>query len=672
MENIKIRGNSMKFTRRMKASMLLIMLLCVLCVSSVLAEETKEKQEKSETVKLLFTHDMHSHLDTFKVKKKGEKTKDVGGFAKMKTMIEEKRTENPDTLVLDAGDFSMGTLYQTISETEAPELTLMGKMGFDVTTLGNHEFDYRSKGISNMLNVAAKNKREDTSISFPELVSANIDWEKNTDKEDKELRAALENYGSRPYVILDRNGVKIGIYGVLGQEAEDYAPESGIDFDNIVDTSKEIVKQLKKEGADMIVCLSHSGTNEDQSKSEDEILAKKVPEIDVIVSGHSHTKLEKYIQVGETYVVSSGRYGEFLGEIDLVSSGDRWKVKNYKMNRLDDTVPSDETILEELEIYKKDINRVYLKRFGYTFDQVLAENDVEFTQMDDFGEEVEEDPLGSIIADSYIYAVQQEEGKNYETVAAAFTPSGTIRDTLQKGEITVSDAFSVCSLGIGADRIVGYPLVSVYLTGKELKTAAEIDVSISPIMTVAQLYPSGMRWTYNSNRMILNRVTGVKLQSDIENTGAKLSETVEDKKLYRVVAGLYSAQMLSSVEDTSMGLLKITPKDKNGEPIKDFEKHIIYDRGGAELKEWYALASYLDSFDENKEGISVIPQRYAKAEGRKVDTDNKNIVELLKNPNKFFFMICGIVLLLAVIIVLLVRWIVKWYTKKHARKRKDG
>lgn len=655
----------MKFMKRMKAAMLLIILLCILCVNSVLAKDAKEKQEKSEEVKILFTHDMHSHLDTFKVKKGDGETKEVGGFARMKTMIAEKRKENPGTLVVDAGDFSMGTLYQTISETKAPELTLMGKMGFDVTTLGNHEFDYRSKGISNMLNVAAKTKKEDTSFSFPELVSANIDWEKNIDKEDREFRDALENYGSKPYVILERNGVKVGVYGVLGEEAEDYAPESGIEFDSIVDTSKEIVKQLKDEGADLIVCLSHSGTNEDKSKSEDELLAEKVPEIDVIVSGHSHTKLDEYIKVGDTYVVSSGRYGEFLGEIDLVPSGDRWKVANYKMNRLDDTVPADDTILAELETYKKTIDETYLKRFGYTFDQVLAENDVEFTQMDDFALEVGEDPLGSIISDSYIYAVKQAEGEDYEPVAAAFAPSGTIRDTLQKGEITVSDAFNVCSLGIGADRIAGYPLVSVYLTGEELKTAAEIDVSVSPIMTVAQLYPSGVKWTYNSNRMILNRVTEVMLDDGVS------LEAPEDDKLYRVAAGLYSAQMLGSVEDASMGLLKITPKDKDGNPVKDFEKHIIYDRNGAEVKEWYALASYLESFDENESGISEMPDRYEKAEGRKVDTDSKNIAELLKKPNKFFFIICGIALFVIIIIVLLVRWIVKWYTKRRAKKRKD-
>ena len=103
--------------------------------------------------------------------------------------------------------------------------------------------------------------------------------------------------------------------------------------------------------------------------------------------------------------------------------------------------------------------------------------------------------------------------------------------------------------------MAGYPLVSVYLTGEELKTAAEIDVSVSPIMTTAQLYPSGIRWTYNSNRLILNRVTDVRLNADVDTDGEELSGTIEDDKLYRVVAGLYSAQMLGTVEDTSTNFL---------------------------------------------------------------------------------------------------------------------
>lgn len=662
--------------KRMMSAMLLIMMICIICVSSVVAKEEKEKGG----VTLLFTHDMHSHLDAYKVEsKKGEDFAMVGGLAKMKTLVDEKRGENPATFLLDGGDFSMGTLYQTIYETEASELLTMGKMGYDATTFGNHEFDYRSEGAANMLRSAVKHAAEDPEIKLPVLVSSNIDWNKNTSKENKEVRDALEEYGSTPYAVIEHGGARIGVFGVLGVDAAECAPESGLVFEDIVETSKVMVEKLKKEKVDMIVCLSHSGTFDDPEKSEDEILAKEVPEIDVILSGHTHTKLKDYIQIGDTYVVSSGCYAKYLGEIKMISKENgRWQIDEYKLNHLGEKVQEDKAITERLAAYKNQINEQYLSRFGYTFEQVLAKNDVKFTQMDQFAEKLEEDALGSIIADSYIYAVQQAEGDQYTPVAVAVTPSGTVRDTLQKGELTVSDAFNVCSLGIGADRIPGYPLVSVYLTGKELKTAAEIDISVSPIMTTAQLYPSGMHWTYNSNRMMLNRVTDVSLVPDVKQPEGYAGDygELQDDQLYRVVAGLYSAQMLGAVEDTSMGLLKVTPKDENGNKIEDFEKHIIHNKDGAEVKEWYALASYLESFRENDEKISQIPQRYAEKEGRKVDTDSKNIIELLKKPNKFFAIICGAAVLAILIVVLAVRLIVKLvskcYTKKHVTRQSEN
>ena len=230
--------------KRMRTAMLIVMAFCLLCITSVVAGDREKK------IDILFTHDVHSHLDCFKVKKSGEKTKTVGGFARMKTLIDEKRKEDPGLLLLDGGDFSMGTLYQTINRTEAAELTMMGRLGYDAVTFGNHEFDYRSNGLSEMLISAVKNKEEDASLTLPMLLSANIDWEKNKDQEDQKLREAMELYGAKPYTILERNGVKIGIYGVLGQEAEDFAPESGIDFDPIVDTSKKIVKELRSRGRD--------------------------------------------------------------------------------------------------------------------------------------------------------------------------------------------------------------------------------------------------------------------------------------------------------------------------------------------------------------------------------------------------------------------------------------
>lgn len=652
----------MIFRKRVMTAALTVIMTCSLSVSSVWAEDTKEDE-----VQILFTHDMHSRLDEFQ--SEGEM---IGGAARLKTVIDAKRAENEATFVLDGGDFSMGTLFQTIFETQAAELTMLGRLGYDATTFGNHEFDYRSAGVVHMFESAMENAKEDESLKLPQFLIANIDWEKNSDADDLAIKAVLEEYGSTAYTIIERGGVKVGVFGVMGQDAEDCAPESGIDFDSIIDTSKVIVEKLQKEGAELIVCLSHSGTSEVEEDSEDQQLAKAVPEIDVIISAHTHTELAEPIIEGSTVIASAGDYGRYLGEIDLISDGDgRWSLANYQLNAMDESVEKDVDIAEEVEAYKEAIDAEYLNQFGYTANQVIAKNTVSFTQMSEFGKVLEEDSLGNLIADSYVYAVREAEGDDYEPIALAVTANGVVRDTFQTGEITVSDAFNVSALGIGADGIVGYPLVSVYLTGAELKVVAEIDASVSSLMSAAQLYPSGMRWVYNPNRLILNRVTEVGLTpAAFEETGIIYQndmEEIDDDKLYRVVSGLYSAQMLGAVEGKSKGILSVTPKDAEGNVITDFEAHIIHDQAGNEVKEWYALASYIDSFPENEEGISVIPKRYSKTEGRKLEQASKNPIQLLKNPNKIAMVVYAAIVVLLLVIVLIIR---VCYTKWQYRKKK--
>lgn len=632
--------------------------------------------ETGDRIQILFTHDLHSHLDPFDVE--GEES---GGFARLKTLIDDKRydaeTQGIATLLLDGGDFSMGTLYQTIFEKEAPELTLLGYMGYDAATFGNHEFDYRSIGVSNMLNAAISNEetiapserflpgnsdqvsetRSDYSISrafLPEIVISNIDWEINTSDDNLLVKSALEKYGAKEYVIIEKNGIKAGIFGLMGDDAEACAPESGIDFGEITEAAKETVAKIKEEGADLIICLSHSGVWDDETKSEDEILAKAVPEIDLIVSGHTHTRLDVPITHGDTHIAATQEYGKFLGEIDLVrAETGRWEVENYKINPIDASIGEDPFIKSKVDEYKAMINTEYLAQFGYEYDTFLAVNNVGFTPIAQFGKVHEEDTLGSIIADSYIYAVKQAEGESYETVYATVAPNGTIRDTFPKGDITVWEVFNVASLGIGPDRIVGYPLVSVYLTGAELKTIAEVDVSVTALMSAAQLYPSGIRWDYNPNRLILNKVTNVEL---VDENGQ--AQPIEDDRLYRSICGLYSAQMLGSVTDLSYGLLSVTPKDKDGNPITNYEDHIVYDQNGNELKEWYALASYFESFPVNEDGVPEVPDTYAQPEGRKLADDDSSIGAILKAPNKIMKMIYAVIVAVVVVIVLIIYGIV--------------
>ena len=104
----------------------------------------------------------------------------------------------------------------------------------------------------------------------------------------------------------------------MGEEAASNAPMAGVTFLNPIEEAKRVVEELQEEQVDMIVALSHSGTKEDKDQSEDEALAKAVPEIDLIISGHSHTTLEDALVVGETIIVSGGEYGEKLGKVILL------------------------------------------------------------------------------------------------------------------------------------------------------------------------------------------------------------------------------------------------------------------------------------------------------------------------------------------------------------------
>lgn len=623
----------------------LLMLLAV-----VIPQMNVWAKEEEKSVDLMFLHDTHSHLSPFTTVE-GNKSVTMGGFARIKTLIKEQMKENPDTLLLDAGDFSMGTLVQVVYEEEAAELRMLGELGIEATTLGNHEFDYKAKGLANMLNTAVNSGE-----SLPSMLLCNMDWDAMKTAgmtEDQQLIwDAFENYGVKDYTVIEKDGIKIAVIGVFGEDAEKCVAQCPVVFKDPVESVKETVAEIKKnETVDMMVCISHSGTSENEEKSEDEILAKAVPELDVIISGHTHTKLDEPIQHGNTYIVSCAEYGKYLGDISFTQKEDgRWQLEAYELIPITEEIPEDEETKNAVDHFMSMVDEKYLSKFGFTKDQVLCTNEVSFSAQDDLGSLHTELNLGSIIADAYTYAAEQADTGDDNPVMVTVAPAGTIRDTYALGNITVENVFNSFSLGIGEDGIPGYPLISVYLTGEELKLAAEIDASISDLMTVARLYTDGLCWHYNPNRMILNKTTDVYLR---DSDGNRIE--LENNKLYRVVTDFYTSQMLGGVTDMSYGLLSIVPKFADGTPIENYEDAVIV-TDGKELKAWDAIARYMLSFeDTDGDGMPNVPQTYASLEGRKVVEDSKNILDLIAKPNKFFFMITGIVIVLVVLLLLLCR-----------------
>ena len=658
--------------------------LMLMSLLSVPAAATEPLAVMSETT-ILFTHDMHSHF----LPVENADGSESGGYARLKTAIDQEKAKHPDALVLDGGDVSIGTLIQTLYTTQAAELRTMGAMGYDATTMGNHEFDHKGTGFAEMLNAAVDSRNKTMSIylqsdtdamakmaakyqreygpgtmTLPAILCAN--YKPAADNPDRDfIQQAMDNYGVQETMLIQRGGVTYGLFGLTGVDSDDCAPTSGFTLEDPAVAARRCVESLKQQGAEFIICLSHSGTDSDPPKSEDELLAKNVEGIDVIISGHTHTKLEVPIVVNNTYIVSAKQYSEYLGSITLqrISDGSV-RLADYRLIPIDETIEADPDIAAMVEQWKDMVGQTYLGRYGLTYDQVLTTTD--FTLSTPRSGVQENNALGSLVADAFQWAMDNlaaEDGYTGHTVTV--TADGVLRAALRAGEITVSDAFDVLSMGVGEDGTSGFPLVAVYLTGRELKAAMEVDASVTPIMPAAQLYMSGVGYSFNTHRMFFNRVTtGYLAEPAYANdyTASGLAE-IKDDQLYRVVTGMYSAQMLGTVKDKSMGLLSLVPKDAQGNPVTDFTTCIVYDKSGNELKEWYALAAYLRNFGED--GIHEWYSQMGKGTGTKfVSTGFR---DLFTNLNWISYLVMGLALLVILLVTLIVRLILCRIRRKKSK-----
>lgn len=546
--------------KRLSALVLAILIACALAIPA-LAET-----QPADTLTVLFTHDTHDHFYP--------DAADVGGHTRLATLLNQEREKAGNTTItVDAGDFSMGSFFQTVYATDAPELRALGYMGYDVVTFGNHEYDYRPQGLANML-AAAKASGD----PLPAIVQANYKTAK--DPSAQVAVDAMDNFPVTDYTVIERDGLKIAVFGVMGVDSDECAPMSGMVLEPLVEAAQRVVNEIReKEKPDFLICLSHSGTED--GKGEDYELAEKVKGIDLIVSGHTHTTLPEPIVVNGTYIVSCGPYTRNLGKITLSKTAGEATGNSFALEHelipIDSSITPDPGMEKLAQGFKELVDANYLAGYGLTYDQVLANSGTDFTIPQ----------TGDLIGEAYIATVREIEGENYDPIAFAVAPDGVIRDRIRTGAVTTANVFDILSLGVGADGTPAYPLVSVYLTGKDLKNAFEVDASVSALMPAATLYGAGSFWHYNPNRMFLDRVTACEITTD------GIAGAIDDDKLYRVVADLYSGQMLATVKEKSFGLLSITPRNADGTEVTDFEDCIIHDAEGNEVKAWYALARYL-------------------------------------------------------------------------------
>ena len=256
----------------------------------------------TKKITILHTNDVHSHIDAFPAT--DGKYPNLGGVAKRATLVESIRQENPNTLLLDAGDIFQGTPYFNYYGGEL-EFKLMSKLKYDATTIGNHDFDNGTDGLFTQLPHA----------NF-DFISANYDF-KNTIMDGKTL----------PHKVFVKDGIKIGVFG-LGVELQGLVDKrlyKETVYLNPIEIAQEQTRILKDDlHCDLIICLSHLGYayRNKPYKVCDLTLAKQTKDIDLIIGGHTHTFLDEPTRVSnsagkETLVNQVGCYGVNLGRVDF-------------------------------------------------------------------------------------------------------------------------------------------------------------------------------------------------------------------------------------------------------------------------------------------------------------------------------------------------------------------
>jgi UDP-sugar diphosphatase len=581
---------------------------------------------------ILHTNDEHSALSPTPLVDYAseESNPSLGGYARLAQAVKDiraaKGAANEPVLLLSAGDYLGGSPYSWLALTgKAPDLTIMNRIGYDAVIIGNHEYDYGPELLAQYLQTAG----------YPEANEHTILLASNT---LPPAGHALNDLGIQKTAVLNLpNGLKVGLFGLIGIDAVNVAPYAEpVEFADQAETARSMVAALKKEGVDIIVALSHSGEDEDAD------LVRAVPGIDVIVGGHTHVFLEEPIIEGETIIVQAGENLKYLGNLELAynPSTGKLRIRNPETGKLYG-IPLDASIPEEPEIAAlvaedtADLNALVAEMTEGRFTDI-AETVVWSGFPVPNTPVLQETPFANFVTDAMRLVAEEATG---ERVHLAVQANGVLRGSINPGtcpwsedKVSFYDLAYLVALGSGPDGKAGYPMVSVYLTGQELRRIFEVQVLLAELMGDTYfLQISGARMTYDPGRAVLLTVpfldlpipTTMAVLSGELYAGEGIQDTEEyvkikkrDQELYHVVTDYYIAAFLPMAGEL-LPSLELVLKDKAGNPIENIDEAIIY-RNGRELKVWQAVLEYAAAQPLNSQGHPQIPSYYADTAGRLV------------------------------------------------------
>jgi 5'-nucleotidase / UDP-sugar diphosphatase len=570
--------------------------------------------QAGKKIVILHTNDMHSRVTGFgpesaytPLSVNDDKT--IGGFARIAAIIRSEKEKLPEnTLAIDAGDFLMGTLFHTVEAETGFQLPLMKKMGYDIVSLGNHEFDFGTSKLTEIVRSSLKRG------ALPEILLSNAVFSKK-DKGDDSLEELYSEDIIKRSLVLTRDGIKIGFFALLGINAADVAPyASPLTFEKQTAYAEKAVKELKKQKCDMIICLSHSGLTKGSNgawEGEDVDLAKKVDGLTLIISGHTHTKLEKPLVINGIPIIQAGEYGEFVGKIVLSpdSISFKYKMESYELIPVNDKIQGNAEINELVERQKINITGYILEPFGLDYNKPVTETN-SILECNEQGN-LEESNLAPLVADAINYYLNKHSSKGADV---SMVSAGVIRDKMMPGIQSVPDLFRIMPLGSGKDKVPGYAFSRLYVTGRELKNIIEILLVAHKSNTDYFCYYSGLKVMYNPRKGLLkkiNKISLVKPGKDDE----EIDLSKGNKTLYSVTANSYMLEFIGIIRKKTMGMVNVVPKDSEGKRVTDMKTAIVDVNeemaGVQEGKEWLALLEYLSQMkDLNGNGIPDLEPKY--------------------------------------------------------------
>ncbi|MCD5324902.1 MULTISPECIES: 5'-nucleotidase C-terminal domain-containing protein [Pontibacillus] len=505
----------------------------------VMADEGTETPD-TISAQLLLVNDLHGkidHEDAFDVDGDGEEDA-VGGIQYLASYIEDREAENPNSLLVHSGDMVGGSPIVSSYFQDEPTVEIMEEMGFDVGTLGNHEFD---EGVKEMLRMINGGEHPDGTedydgIDFP-MVAANVQY-----KDTKEL--VID-----PYTIEEVAGQKIGFIGVVTRETPSMIVSEGNENVEFTDESEAInkyVPELKEQGVEAIVVLAHNpGYQEGDTLTGDaaEIANKVDDEVDIIMAAHNHT--ENNAIVDDKLIVQAYSYGTAFADVDIEidpETGDIVDKSAEVITNVQMNVEPDPEVSEILNKYEELVKPIK--------EEVVGQAAVDLEGGYGVRGEVGDNALGNLIADGMIEAMDAD---------FSLMNGGGIRDDVSAGEITWGDLFDV--------QPFGNVLNSVELTGEDLEKVlnAQLSEEYGPDVSVG-----GFEYTWNG---ATNEVVNMKLP---DGTPVKKNET------YTVVVNNYmygnaDYRIAELGENKQVG-----PNDLQAtlDYVKSFDEPITYEAEG--------------------------------------------------------------------------------------------